>query len=281
MQTEIKSSNENQPKAKNAEKLIADRQERTKVLNEFCEKFYSGTLNDKEQMDVELETVFGLDKEKLTIRNILTFAIEAFRGYVRKDGNFLATHSLELFQKAQAFGIEDFNVLITVLLHDTVEDTNLNMSDIKALEKSSGISFSHFVNIMTEKRSTGSRDQDLLNFIEQLKTAEGVPEEDKRVIIITELLDRIDDLSDIGYLTNQLSNPDKKNKTIKKLQLKLAKCRHTIDQITADSKDPEILRLKAIFEAIYNYHMETFGFKAEEINQIQQDLYRKFEKLGL
>jgi (p)ppGpp synthase/HD superfamily hydrolase len=266
---------------KNPEELITERKERTKILNNFCEKFYSNAFNDKQQMVVELEKVFGLNKENQILIDIILFAIEAFRGYVRKDGNFLATHSLELFQKARDFGIEDFDVFVTVLLHDTVEDTDITISDIKDLEKSSEKPFSHYVKVMTEKRETGDRNQDLLNFIDQLKTAKDVPEEDKRVIIISELIDRIDDLSDIGYLKTQLIDPEKKEKAVKKLQLKLAKCRYTIDQLTSDSKDPEILSLKAIFDKIYNHHMETFGFEAEEINQIKRDSYQRFEKLNL
>jgi len=269
--------NEKMPSS--AKALLKDRAERKKKLNDFCKDFYESVQAGKEpsaEMVSELEAMFEVAPGQEKLRGVLLFALEAFRkAPLRKDGSLLATHSLELYKKAKSLGIEDLDVHATVLLHDTMEDTDATLEDLRLLDEKIGADFSKFALVMTEKRDESEdRDMDLVKFVRQLRAAEGVPEGRKRAIVLAEELDRIDDLSDIEYLTAKLDSPEKREEALEKLAQKFAKCRFTIDRVTEGSEeDEDVENLKEVFNAVYRHQIDEYKIPEDRIEEIKAGVY--------
>lgn len=197
-----------------------------------------------------------LDVEETDIKKVVEFVISSFKGKKRKDGKNLATHSLQLFINAKYFKIKNKTLLKLILLHDILEDTEKTKGD---LEKNFGNKLSNLVDLMTEKKelrkSLGKYESQRI-FIDQLKKG-------GKTILITEALDRIDDISDMNYLFKGLSK--NRNFTLNLIANKLAKCKVTID-ILAENV---IIRNKIInfFYKLYQYQIRSFKISQKLINK--------------
>ncbi len=274
------------PASNNPTELIKRREERVVRLNSFAQNYYRDNEIDNptnEKALSELNNEFELLEEDKATSKILLFLLEAFRptetnksGMYRKDGNTLVvTHSLELYKKAKEFGIDDQRILHLVLLHDICEDTDRTLDDIESLDKKIDTDNRRFASILTEdkgKRVELGGDGSLVFFVEQINTAEGLTPEEKPVVVVAELLDRIDDLSDLEYITKDLDGRDeeKKKNAGRKLIKKLAKCQFTINSCTEGVKNEKVDSLITIFNDLVLHYMKKYSIRKEDIeNEIQ------------
>lgn len=253
------------------------------INTEVCEEFFSGNLADE-----QLQAYFQTDPD--TTKTI-KFVLESFTKPQdpskarRKDGSHIAAHSLQLFKTARDYlGISDPDILKTVLVHDIIEDTTVSGQEIK---DQLGEREAVLANLMTEEgvhNATVKVDQadlgrlSIVRFVKKLQSGGDV-------IAAAELIDRADDISDLAYLTNKLAkNPADKDKVTQSLIAKFGKCQYTIDQVTKDSTDETVGRLKAFFQALASEQLSTlqdqFGIEVttDEI-QAEQMRYGRLEAL--
>lgn len=271
--------------------IVSEREERVKKINTIALAYYQSIAEGQHPsatLVMQLEKVFGISEQSNPqVWKALLFTLEAFRHplggkMTRKDGGPIVSHSLELMRKAQSFGINDADVLITALLHDALEDTETTAAQIDALGLATGsATLPTFVHTFTEIRQDGkeeNREKDHVIFMEQLREAKGIPVERKHVVAIVEILDRMDDLSDLGYLTKDLGKPEKAQKARLKLGEKLGKCRDTIDAVTEGVDDQTVLALKEKFDALYDYIQRTYEVPATIIGE-QLQAYDKMRDI--
>ncbi len=239
---------------------VENRRKKAEEMVELGIHFYeTGELPDN------LSEIFG---DVPQAKEIVTFTLNAFRGKFRKDGKTpLAVHSLMLGVSAKQHGITDPEVFPTTLLHDVAEDTELGVEDV---QKQFGDQMAKRAMTMTEER-LDDRFESIARFVDKLKS--GGP-----TIAKVELLDRRDDLLDLGYLTDKLQKADLSTVDAEKIRVKLgekfAKCRWTIDAVTRDCADePEVARLKKDFDAIYEMQKEQWQVP----NQIIQTDIKEYE----
>lgn len=255
------------PVVSSASELIAERRSRVESLNSKVKSYYEATDTET------ILTEFNGDGE------IVRFLLDFFRPteenpQLRKDGRtYVVNHSLELYLKARSFGIGDPRVLHLCLLHDVIEDTHGTLQDVIDLERSQGIEIAKFVRILTEDKS-GKRSQ--VAFVDQIVASEGLDAEERNVVIIVELLDRMDDLSDAAYLTEILdstkSSPEKKNKTRQKLIRKLAKCEYTIIRCISGCREEKVEELVNCFQMLANDLYDRYQISASELMIAMKDL---------
>lgn len=241
--------------------LVAFRAESAKRINQALESFYQkGTIS-------ELENLFVGTSKK--VPEAVRFVAEAFRGKVRKDGSHLAVHSLQLFQSAQHLGVFDDAVLLTALLHDLGEDAGISSQTIG---KRFGDDIGAYADIMTERRISGDRRHDLALFAKQVKRG-------GRVSVMAEIIDRIDDISDIGYLTKgykqDVSDQERRAQTLQALAKKFAQCKFTVETITAGTNDPDVMRLKQIFFDVFEYQKNLWNIPEDQRTPYIENKERK------
>jgi hypothetical protein len=235
---------------KSPESFLKFRADSAKEINdEICEKFMTdGVINYE-----AINRIFGNDPK--TIETI-TFVLERFSHPKspdkarRKDGSHIATHSLQLFRAATEFyKLSDQNVGRTVLVHDLVEDTQTTLEDISL---TLGQKDAALANFMTEEElgedAQGLTDKDasmlsIANFVHKLKKG-------GETIALAEIIDRMDDISDLNYLTKKLSNPETQEKAITALVDKFAKCSFTIEALIDENPSPEVARMKDAFSQL-------------------------------
>ena len=252
------------------------------INNKICGEFFVGNLTDQ-----ELQAYFQPDPD--TTKTI-KFVLESFTKPKdpskarRKDGSHIAVHSLQLFKTARDFfGISDPDILKAVLIHDIIEDTQVSGQEI---QKQLGIREAQLANLMTEERvghkipgldKADSERLDIVRFIKKLQQGDDT-------IAAAELLDRIDDISDLAYLTNKLAeNPENREKVKQDLIRKFGKCQYTVDQVAKDTKDKTVQRLREFFEDLVNDQLfalrSQFGIEItpEEI----QEEWGRYDRLQI
>lgn len=254
--------------------IILKRKESSEALNIVCTQYYTGEIS----LDTCLNNI-GISPEDYKIAG---FVIDAFSEkhtnkdkIRRKDGKYTVTHSLQLYLTAKnTYGISDPETLHTLLLHDVLEDTNMSYEDmVDALgEEKAKLSV-----MMTEERNPDiSREQAVMVFADQIIS-------NGNTAMIAEVIDRIDDMSDISYLLTDLTNSeisdDEKETVKKKLLKKFAKCIYMINTIKGEIDD--IYGVLKSFDSIVTYQMEKLEtshgiyISAEEVSEEIHQSYRK------
>ena len=254
-----------------ADRLLAERRERATRINVICAEYSAAVApgdTPAPELAERLRTMFGIPEGHPRER-ILSFALDAFRERgPRKHGSPFAAHSLEIHEKARALGLDDPDLLATVLLHDVVEDTSRTNDDIATLDMELGTSELPYIQVMTEERSEDTdRDANLVRFVQKLAAAPGVAPDRQWVIHATEVLDRIDDLSNLEYLTDALDDPARRDGALASLAKKLGKCRYTVDRVAGNSHDPRVADLRRAFSAVADLVSETYGVSADAVAQ--------------
>ena len=260
----------------------------SKINNEICIPYY--------EQGVRLETLvekWDLSEEEL---EIIGFILDSFKRpkssdkLKRKDGRYIAVHSLQLFITARDFyGITDPDILYTLLLHDVAEDTQISLEDIK---NRLGEKFSGLTSALTEQREDteneipSSRKRDVVRFTAQIAKA-------GFVAISAEIIDRIDDISDLGYILSKLrekpDNDTEKTSAKNKLLEKFAKCSYTVSRISVEENEL-IQKLNNDFEKLMWEQIEKIrseygiNISEEEINDSLKDyseIEEKFKEKSL
>ena len=81
------------------------------------------------QKEIELITSYLSTEEKDKVRHALKLSEEAHSNQLRKSGDPFITHPLEVAKILTSIKL-DADSIVAGLLHDTLEDTNLNTHDI-------------------------------------------------------------------------------------------------------------------------------------------------------
>lgn len=181
--------------------------------------------------------------EKLS-GEIFSFLIQAFKGKARNDKKTpLVFHSIYLTRLAYLCGERGEDALLTIALHDVLEDTEV---DEEILMKQGFMKGKEHLlqNLKTLSENTNlSREPDGENlpprYVEHIGRIVGSPKE----VINTEILDRFSDLMDLEYIT-ELPEEEKKLR----LKSKIIKVRGFVENITRN-RDDFNQNAKALFEA--------------------------------
>jgi len=228
---------------KNPEAFLEFRASSASEINDrICEKFMTDGIIDR---DAIME-IFGNDQG---IIERIVFVLQSFARpkdeskMRRKDGSPIATHSLQLFRAAKDYyKIQDDKVGRAVLVHDLIEDTRTTKEDItNALgqEDAALAELMTEVELDEESRNMAGNESGILSiakFIHKLKTG-------GETISKAEVLDRMDDISDLEYITKKLSDPETKEKAIKSLEDKFAKCSFTVEALVDENASNELISL--------------------------------------
>src|SRR3989344_4470594 len=156
------------------ERLLAYRLENSKKLNsEVLLPYYEGNLTLE-----EIKEHLGLTNEQT---KIVGFMLDSFKSpkspdkAKRKDGSYIAVHSLQLFMTARDFfQIQGQDLLDILLVHDIAEDTQASLQDIA---EKLGAHTSELASAMTEQRGEEQSDdplarkRDIVIFADQIKRA--------------------------------------------------------------------------------------------------------------
>lgn len=264
--------------------FIKKRKKRESKLNLFVEVYYKNIIDEK-SLSTELFNRFEVFESDKKILATIIFLLESFQLnenlLYRKDGKtLLVTHSLELYFKAIDFGIKDSRIHHLLLLHDVVEDTSKTLEDIEIFDRSNGIDSRRFVSILTEdksKRTEFGRDGSVALFVRQIVEARDLKNEEKTIVVIAEIIDRIDDLSDSQYIWENMDSEDnnKYEQSREKLVKKLAKCKYVVENCTKNISDTKTLELKRIFFDIVAYYLEKYSITELELEKIIEYAYKK------
>ncbi|HRY56597.1 MAG TPA: HD domain-containing protein, partial [Patescibacteria group bacterium] len=142
----------------------------------------------------------------------LKIAQEKHKNLYRKSGEPYIEHCIAVYNILGEWGVNDTNLLIAALLHDTLEDTNLKIEEIS---KYFGEEVAFLVDSVTKIRLGVKEGQDF----KTLKKIVGTSYVDPKVSVL-KLADRYHNLSTLQYLPN--SNRKKKAKESLEIYAKLA-----------------------------------------------------------
>lgn len=122
----------------------------------------------------------------------LSYARQKHSGQVRKDGKPYIVHPLSMACYAVALGIRDDNILSTILLHDVVEDCEVELQSLPFNETiKRGIKYMTVVKYEDEDKNTTKKRY----FTEMINSKEAV---------ICKAIDRYNNLSDmVGVLSDE------------------------------------------------------------------------------
>lgn len=219
----------------------------------LCVGYYGGELSVN-----ELATQLNLAAEDSAA---LAEVMASFGGRERKGGGYMVEHTLRLTQLANDFNIGHRNIVKLAMAHDLQEDAGKLESDIT---KWFGEEIGRLASCMTEKRLSEDRDRSLFEFVKTLKVS-------GPIVAQVELLDRLDDISDIGYLTNELGRGNEA-KLMDRLAKKFAKCRYTIDQLQIPEVANHVLKL---FNEFYKRQINTWHIPLDKIDEYLS-IYKRF-----
>ena len=148
-------------------------------------------------------------KQKKRIEDAIALATKAHEGQFRKSGDPYITHPLAVMKIVEDWGMDE-DTIIAAVLHDTIEDTNVTLQEIK---EQFGEQVAFLVDGVTKLGSARSGMRDLDTYLPQTKSnllrllvATGA---DIRVLII-KLADRLHNLRTLSALP-----PDKQKKIAK------------------------------------------------------------------
>lgn len=176
-------------------------------------------------------------------REVFEFLNSAFNGKLRNDKKTpLVFHSIYLVKLAYLYNERSLDTLLTIALHDVLEDTGVSEKDLKKMSFLAGRGYLvGYLNMLKENKDL-SREPDGKNlpprYAEHIRRLIGSPKE----VIETELLDRFSDLMDLEYIINLPE--DERNLRLKS---KLIKVRGFVENIT-EGRDDFNLNFLRLFE---------------------------------
>ena len=220
-------------------------EQEAKYIHELCDKYYQDQNSPKEvggYLQLRQEDSAGLAK-----------VLESYSGMRRKSGGHVAEHSLRLVKLAKHLGVTDDKVFQLALVHDLQEDAGESEEEIAELF---GKEIGSLSSQMTEQRDNEDRDKDLVRFVKKLSIS-------GPIVAQVEVLDRLDDISDIGYWTSQLDGKDGE-KFLEVVAKKLAKCRYTVDNIEIPETAQQPFN---IFNQLYQHQISTWNVPLAKIQE--------------
>jgi GTP pyrophosphokinase len=156
-----------------------------------------GKIKSIEDIDKDFEKFYGiisLDFDKKKIREAYEFSKKAHRSQKRSSGEPYILHPLAVATMVHSLGL-DTNSVISAILHDVVEDTEVTSNEIK---NNFGEEVSRIVDGLTKIEGFAKTKSD--EKIEALRKVLLASAKDIRILII-KLCDRLHNMRTLGYVS--------------------------------------------------------------------------------
>ncbi len=217
--------------------------------------------------EIELITSYLNDKEKDKVRQALRLSEEAHSNQLRKSGDPFITHPLEVAKILTSIKL-DADSIVAGLLHDTLEDTSLNIEDInknfgnQIVELVDGLTKINKYSLKVKNQKFGENYKKLIlattkdlrvilvklaDRLHNMRTIQFIKDENKKTRIALETLEVFaplaqrlgmkewqDELEDISF---EVINPDAKKTIIERLEYLKSKDDNIVDEIRYDLKN--------------------------------------------
>ena len=217
--------------------------------------------------EIELITSYLTIKEKDKVRHALKLSEEAHSNQLRKSGDPFITHPLEVAKILTSIKL-DADSIVAGLLHDTLEDTNLNIEEInknfgsQIVELVDGLTKINKYSLKVNNQKFGENYKKLIlattkdlrvilvklaDRLHNMRTIQFIKDENKKSKIALETLEVFaplaqrlgmkewqDELEDISF---EVINPDAKKTIIERLEYLKSKDDNIIDEIRYELKN--------------------------------------------
>ena len=217
--------------------------------------------------ELELITSYLNIKEKNKVRHALKISEEAHSNQLRKSGDPFITHPLEVAKILTSIKL-DADSIVAGLLHDTLEDTNLNIEEIEInfgkqiVELVDGLTKINKYSLKVKNQKFGENYKKLIlattkdlrvilvklaDRLHNMRTIQFINDENKKTKIALETLEVFaplaqrlgmkewqDELEDISF---EIINPDAKKTIIERLEYLKSKDDNIVDEIRYELKN--------------------------------------------
>ncbi len=217
--------------------------------------------------EIELITSYLTNEEKDKVRHALKLSEEAHSNQLRKSGDPFITHPLEVAKILTSIKL-DADSIVAGLLHDTLEDTNLNIEEInknfgnQIVELVEGLTKINKFSLKVNNQKFGENYKKLIlattkdlrvilvklaDRLHNMRTIQFLKDENKKTKIALETLEVFaplaqrlgmkewqDELEDISF---EIINPDAKKTIIERLEYLKSKDDNIVDEIRYELKN--------------------------------------------
>jgi len=217
--------------------------------------------------EIELITSYLNNEEKDKVRHALKLSQEAHSNQLRKSGDPFITHPLEVAKILTSIKL-DADSIVAGLLHDTLEDTNLNIEEIykkfgnQIVELVDGLTKINKYSLKVNNQKFGENYKKLIlattkdlrvilvklaDRLHNMRTIQFIKDENKKTKIALETLEVFaplaqrlgmkewqDELEDISF---EIINPDAKKTIIERLEYLKSKDDNIVDDIRYELKN--------------------------------------------
>ncbi len=219
------------------------------------------------QKEIEFITSYLTAEEKDKVRHALKLSEEAHSNQLRKSGDPFITHPLEVAKILTSIKL-DADSIVAGLLHDTLEDTNLNIEEIdknfgnQIVELVDGLTKINKYSLKVNNQKFGENYKKLIlattkdlrvilvklaDRLHNMRTIQFIKDESKKTKIALETLEVFaplaqrlgmkewqDELEDISF---EVINPDAKKTIIERLEYLKSKDENIVDEIRYELKN--------------------------------------------
>jgi len=224
-------------------------------------------MTNKIHKEIELITSYLTNEEKNKVRHALKLSELAHSNQLRKSGDPFITHPLEVAKILTSIKL-DADSIVAGLLHDTLEDTNLNIEEInknfgnQIVELVDGLTKINKFSLKVNNQKFGENYKKLIlattkdlrvilvklaDRLHNMRTIQFIKDENKKTKIALETLEVFaplaqrlgmkewqDELEDISF---EIINPDAKKTIIERLEYLKSKDDNIIDEIRYELKN--------------------------------------------
>ncbi len=217
--------------------------------------------------ELELITSYLTNEEKDKVRHALKLSEQAHSNQLRKSGDPFITHPLEVAKILTSIKL-DADSIVAGLLHDTLEDTNLNIEEInknfgnQIVELVDGLTKINKFSLKVNNQKFGENYKKLIlattkdlrvilvklaDRLHNMRTIQFIKDENKKTKIALETLEVFaplaqrlgmkewqDELEDISF---EIINPDAKKTIIERLEYLKSKDDNIVDEIRYELKN--------------------------------------------
>ncbi len=224
-------------------------------------------MTNKIHKEIELITSYLTNEEKNKVRHALKLSELAHSNQLRKSGDPFITHPLEVAKILTSIKL-DADSIVAGLLHDTLEDTNLNIEEInknfgnQIVELVDGLTKINKFSLKVNNQKFGENYKKLIlattkdlrvilvklaDRLHNMRTIQFIKDENKKTKIALETLEVFaplaqrlgmkewqDELEDISF---EIINPDAKKTIIERLEYLKSKDDNIVDEIRYELKN--------------------------------------------
>jgi len=224
-------------------------------------------MSQEIQKELESITSYLSKQEKYKVIDALRLSQEAHSNQLRKSGDPFITHPLEVAKILTSIKL-DADSIVAGLLHDTLEDTNLNIEEInkkfgnEIVELVEGLTKINKYSLKVKNQKFGENYKKLIlattkdlrvilvklaDRLHNMRTIQFIKDENKKTKIALETLEVFsplaqrlgmkewqDELEDISF---EIINPDAKKTIIERLQYLKSKDDNIVDEIRYELKN--------------------------------------------